>query len=656
MQATSTIDMEKLIAQASNDCRSGVADSPSLRFLRDWVVQRGIQLSEHQCLLLSCCSDRPTNNNPFNTPAIVYAELGISLATTLRKFVPGDRRSLSQVAESLEYRLQFQRRKAQEWKAGGQARLRRPAQARTTYERELQAELAAAAASVKEAKEELQRAREQKAEHSWLHPLDRWNAGKGVKEAKAVVLESERQYQTIYEDAVSPANEARRNALVAAQNKKADVDAANREFWSQIVSGCGKLEVALNAFMAKAGPAIVSAKSSDWFQWPEGFVQMAEAFLVCNFQQAEAILNRLDFRHIPSEDFYRDSTASAQALLRDARSLTRGHAAVFGYPGVIDPTVQLACPGLVSPIPRKLMAGTNTARRWRRFETRLCCARSFELEPLWVYFWVMFFAGQSLANDMGRRGSEDSLTFKLCAYIAHAAQWGEKLLPQFGYPTGGGNFIGTLGIAGEKPEHVTGADLGILVDIALGDVRVRKLALFQAKNSVNGRANVASRTDQLGKLSRLPNHGYYLFYHRQGDEVPVPSATVRRACDLHAELTASGPLPVDKTSLRVNTCVDAWELASLVAFGLAQPGSGHGVVFNDIDHALALMSDRASALGLPRYLQIVTLGQPDGQLLSRLMEYGYYKPLVFERVPERTPERGRGRKEPKTPSQGYEMS
>lgn len=625
MEAAPAVSIDVLVSQATKDCRLGVTNSPSLLFFRDEMKKRGVQLSDKQCLLLSACSAFPDNKNPFNTPELVLAELGIDLFSVSTKFTPGDRLLLAHVATTLEAMLQARRDRVRKWKAGCEFGLRQPAEAPTTYEDELERELAAEAASVAEAKDNLGAARNHKSQQKLWHLVRLYEASNAVKEAETVLQACEARYQQAYLAAVTSANEAKCRARVAVQNQKAGVDAANRKFWKQLIPGCDELEKALKIFLAKAGSAILSAKSNDWFerQSHDAFVRMAQAALACNFQQAEAILGKLVFRQIPSEDFYFNIRTTAQNFLGEARGSTRGHAAVFGYPGIIDPTVQLACPGLVPSIPRKLRAGTNTARRWRKFETRLCSPHSFVLEPLWVYFWVMFAAGQALASDMGRRGSEDSLTFKLCAYIAQAAQWGEKLLPEFGYPTGGGNFIGTLGIAGEKPEHVTGADLGILVDIALGDVQVRKLALFQAKNSVNGRANVASRTDQLGKLSRLPSHGYYLFYHRQGDEVPVPSATVRRACDLLAELTVAGPLPEGKTSLRVNTCCNAWELASLVAFGLAQANSGHGIEYMDIDHAMQLMSPSADALELPRYLHVVALGGPKEPLLSRLIEYGY---------------------------------
>lgn len=73
----------------------------------------------------------------------------------------------------------------------------------------------------------------------------------------------------------------------------------------------------------------------------------------------------------------------------------------------------------------------------------------------------------------------------------------------------------------------------------------------------------------------------------------------------------------------MNTCDNAWELASLVAFGLARANSGHGIEYTDIDHPMQLMSPNADALEPPRYLQVVALGRPKAPLLSRLIKYGY---------------------------------
>jgi len=112
---------------------------------------------------------------------------------------------------------------------------------------------------------------------------------------------------------------------------------------------------------------------------------------------------------------------------------------------------------------------------------------------------------------------EEHLTGRLVGAIEEKLLAVSNRIDQLGYPSTT-MVLSTITIGGRLPETVTGADLGIVVRIHVGDLIVHKVALLQCKYSANGVADVGSKPTgkpartQLQKLTSA-ERDFYLFYH-----------------------------------------------------------------------------------------------------------------------------------------------
>jgi len=160
-----------------------------------------------------------------------------------------------------------------------------------------------------------------------------------------------------------------------------------------------------------------------------------------------------------------------------------------------------------------------------------------------------------------------------------------------------------------RQESSSGADLGLIVHAKFGEQReFWKTARLQAKKAyANGKATI--RLDQLETLSRSERSGYFLFYHEhRGMSGWTLPPTVRAAAG-----DVANRIPKDaeqgrrpKDTFELDACSDGWDLATFVAFALADPTSDHGAASEEPGAAVRHLF--LPNMGAPSRVMIVTLG------------------------------------------------
>jgi hypothetical protein len=185
--------------------------------------------------------------------------------------------------------------------------------------------------------------------------------------------------------------------------------------------------------------------------------------------------------------------------------------------------------------------------------------------------------------------------------------------------------MGTLEIASTSEETCLGADIGLIIELNIGDLVCRKVALFQAKKSKHGVADLGSNTGQLRKLAAQTQMGFYLFYHQLLDPLRPPAPTVASARALEERAIELGKSR-DATSLSLNVRKMGWDWASFVSFGLCQPNSPWGEPFNTAADALDKLGG-GNPGNLPKYLHLIAIADEDHvSALSEQIRQHYRQP------------------------------
>jgi hypothetical protein len=286
-----------------------------------------------------------------------------------------------------------------------------------------------------------------------------------------------------------------------------------------------------------------------------------------------------------------------------------GYLAMAAYPGVAQPTLTLLLQLGTAAVAQAVTQDPAVADQWRQLAPALAPVASFRCDVHWALYWGAFKASQRFAQEMAQAAfQEEHATGLLAARLRDAmVEWSGPYIAALGYPRAKAAF-GTYSLGATAGEALTGADLGVVVDIRIGPLAVRKVALLQAKTSRNGQADVGSessgpmRLTQLQKL-RHPQRDHYLFYHRGERHVPtlmptvVPAATLRQHAGWTEEDLAKRHLQI------ADARTVGWELASFFV-GMTSAEAAAGL-------ALAPDDDPMEALGghaqLPRYLVMVTV-------------------------------------------------
>lgn len=343
----------------------------------------------------------------------------------------------------------------------------------------------------------------------------------------------------------------------------------------------------------------------------------------------------------------------AANVRQKAYSKYSGMAASGAYPEIVGRSIQLTRGVLHEKPLRAVKSHLHTADQWQMLSALLANPRVFKVDALWAVYWSMFQCGEWAAASLSETEvHEDVFTGKLTAQIDRwLADWATERVRQFGYPDTQ-SYMGTLEIASTDEETRLGADLGLIIDINIGGLTCRKVALFQAKKTKHGVADVGSGSGQLSKLVARPQIGFYLFYHQSQYPLHSPAPTICSAQAL-AECVMKGGKSMDATYLPVNVRSLGWDWASFVSFGLCQPASDLGETFCSVDEALSLLGDGSQG-HLPKYLHVIAIADEPRVLALRGKIHEHYLDTI--KAKERSYARSRKKShESDAPEHGIEL-
>lgn len=357
-----------------------------------------------------------------------------------------------------------------------------------------------------------------------------------------------------------------------------------------------------------AAEAVAAAQSEGWMgrEFPAGFRDIAHHVHARDFASASKRLSTLVFQRLPSEPTYEQWKSEAAAIRTEAYSDHAGMAASGSYAEIASHSVDLANKSLRSRAQQIIGSFPHPAEQWQALTALLRDPRNLRTDALWAVYWAMFQCGQWMANALFEADAhEDIFNGKLSAQIDRwLTDWAAQRVPEFGYP-GATSYMGTLDIASATEETRLGADIGVIIDLNIGDLVCRKVVLFQAKKAKKGSADVGSDTAQLPKLAARPQLGFYLFYHQLPDPLFPPAPSVACAHELADLVTKSGRSP-GASSLTLNVNSTGWDWANFISFGLCDPASPYGATFTTASQALDILGGGDPG-HLPRYLHVIAI-------------------------------------------------
>lgn len=350
-----------------------------------------------------------------------------------------------------------------------------------------------------------------------------------------------------------------------------------------------------------------------------------------NFSAAAEVIDKIEFQRIPSEDQIRKWVLEYQKVLDGMRRKSAGFAATAAYPGLMNPSLALAKVRFdATAWANSIDIYEDTPDRWHAVPTCMVNQGALADPVQWVIYWAFLRGCQEFAESASPANiNEDVLTGMLMQALKGMLGDATKdRLLQLGYPRAKAN-LNFLHLAGKKGEHSTGADIGLVVLLDVGDLQMHKVALIQAKVSIDGNANIGSTPSgtpgrtQLQKLQDA-ERDFFVFYHRtdSGSPSPLPSVTSVE------QLVKSGNL--SKSDLAKERIVakpreQGWDLATFIAFGLCTPTNSIGKDVPDGADPLDAITTGGSQ-SLPQYMIVVSLSHDEPgyhRVMSPLQRAGY---------------------------------
>ncbi|HAV2022696.1 TPA: hypothetical protein QIF24_000818 [Citrobacter koseri] len=432
-------------------------------------------------------------------------------------------------------------------------------------------------------------------------PIARFRQWQAVRQARKAYIEAEAAFE-------APDISAERKTRIANHNHQVNIEKSRLPDINDKKAILKEEKSAINQLHNLASDAIQAARNRGWCA-PDFQKQFARfVVLVKNnkIEQSLAQLQKLVFQRQPASSDYEEWKREAGNVLCKAYQQYAGMVASGSYSEIARNSIRLATPMLKKKAGEMLTAFNHPAEQWQVLSECLTDPRRLRTDALWAIYWAMYQCGQWVSSTISESDAhEDVLTGKVTAQIDRwLAGWATERLRKFGYPEMR-SYMGTLEIASTTEETRLGADIGLVVDLNIGSLVCKKVALFQAKKSLSGVANIGSNAGQLAKLSRRPNTGFYLFYHQSPCRVMGPAPSVCSAHELEKQLTLLGK-NIDATHLPLNVYTMGWDWASFVSFGLCNPGSQTGESFSTIEEAFTILGN-GDTRNLPKYLHVISI-------------------------------------------------
>lgn len=474
----------------------------------------------------------------------------------------------------------------------------------------------------------------------WREPVRRWKLGQALRLAQS---EHDR-VKAIFDSAEE---HSARTARIDAHNQAMQREVDRLPTLRTSLEAQRRLNGSLSEFRAQSEHALRAAREDGWLaaSFAKNFLLMAQAVRARNFPQALHHLGALIFQRRPSDQVYEALQQEAAIAVEKAYRTYNGFAAAGAYGQVARRSISMVRPALRVPALGRLDRLAHPADQWQLLAEVLGDPRMYETDALWAVYWAMFQCGQALSQSLAAADAhEDIFTGELAGYLkSGVARFTADRIQRFGYPAQR-SYLGLLQNASMSEEARLGADIGVIVDIDVGSLVCRKVALLQAKKAMDGFADVGSGRSQLARLSANPQIGFYMFYHQASLPLRSPGPTVCSATELAAWATDSGHSP-EAEHLRINVRERGWDWAAFMSFGLCQPESTVGAPFRDADDALRVLGGGDPA-HLPRFLHVVAIAdEARVQALDAAIKR-HYRAMQQQRSPDMqtrsTPFPGRG--------------
>jgi hypothetical protein len=467
-----------------------------------------------------------------------------------------------------------------------------------------------------------------------MAPVQTWNKSRDVRQAEANHTEVIQKFE-------SPEECQRRTARISQHNQYVVTERERLAGLKKDLETQKTTSAVLAAFQKDAAEAIAAAHSDGWIAptFSEGFRAMAHHLESGRIAEATKFLPLLEFQRQPSSQQYDNWLKESSSIFEQAYQGYTGFAASGAYAETTTRSMALAEPAL-RPKPLELLKRQlHPADQWQMLAAILTDPRSLKTDVLWAIYWSMFQSSQWIARALAEADArEDVFTGKVIAQIDRwISDWGAKRIQQFGYPIAR-SYIGTFDIAGTTEETRLGADLGMIVDINIGGLVCRKVALFQAKKVTNGLAEIGSTSSQLPLLSARPRTGFYLFYHQANHPLRSPAPTVCSANTLAQCISAAGR-HIDAEYLPINVRTLGWDWANFLTFGLCNAEAELGESFSSADEAMAILGN-GDARHLPKHLFVVAITDEPRVIELRAEIREHYVESVKLRENKHTNERG----------------
>jgi hypothetical protein len=296
-----------------------------------------------------------------------------------------------------------------------------------------------------------------------------------------------------------------------------------------------------------------------------------------------ALLLAADLRYQPTppESQYAKWQDEANDILQKATSRSVGLRSTAHHSTIAEGSALLIAKGLRDRAFAKSIeqAPINS---WMPLVQHITSLKNYIHEAQWSIYWALFQVGQDFTIDLSRSLANEEnlsgvLTKGLTMQLQHWAGSRVHLL-KYAQPKA---VMSTMRLGGMAAEASLGADVGILIDINLGNLQVRKLVLLQAKVSRNFKANIGSEPtgpESKTQLQKLVNfeRDFYLFYN--WGELETNNTFLPTVASIPALFEENSLKDSDKAALsvRVDTRSCGWDFASFFTFGLCTPGTGIG--------------------------------------------------------------------------------
>lgn len=347
------------------------------------------------------------------------------------------------------------------------------------------------------------------------------------------------------------------------------------------------------------------------------------------------LLGSAQYQRLPTESTLGAWAQEREELIVRMEHLRPGFSAIAPFQGLVSTTleiIQKGCPG--PPWEASMAEFEHWSDRWHAIPRCLLSPAHLADPVQWILYWAILSQTQVFTEDLHDSiANEDVLTGVVTGMLRQELRgWAKNRLKDLGYPRAKAE-LELVQIAGTRGERQTGADLGVIVQVDVGDLRVHKVALLQAKISERGKANIGSKPSGARKLTQLQkltnaSKDHFLFYHiaKSGSPAMLPTVSPVRHFIETYNLDEAG---MAREHIPVDTRTQGSDLASFVAFGLCRPlGEGLGQDVLTEQDALDVLSS-GGATELPSYVVVVSMTDYDRSpqhVLSKLANRGYSSP------------------------------